>query len=139
VTTSLLCLVLFTLWPIVLVLAIGAVRVSQVLTGKKPPNGFPSGTQHGSDWYWRLNRAHVNTLESLPVFASLVLTAAVLHLDDPAFATLATTVVAARAGQTLAHVFGGGNMHVNVRFTFFVVQLTCFLWMGLKLATALHA
>ena len=52
---------------IVLVTAIGAFRVLQVLTRKKAANEFPSGTPHGGDLYWRLNRAHMNTAENLPL------------------------------------------------------------------------
>jgi uncharacterized MAPEG superfamily protein len=133
----LLCLVAFALWPVVLVLGIGAFRVPQVLMGKAAANSFPSGTPHGGDLYWRLNRAHMNALESLPVFAALVLTAVVSQTVTPSFERLAMITVGARVAQSIVHVSGNSNMHVNVRFTFFVVQLACFVLMGLGLATAL--
>jgi hypothetical protein len=62
----LLCLVGYALWAILLVLYVGGQRAFQVVTGKKAPNAFPSGVQHGSDAYWRANRAHINATENLP-------------------------------------------------------------------------
>lgn len=135
--TPLLSLVAFALWPVVLVLAIGAFRIPKVLMGKVAANSFPSGTPHGGDLYWRLNRAHMNALESLPVFASLVLTAVVAQTVTPAFERLCLIAVAARVAQSIVHVSGNSNMHVNVRFTFFVVQLGCFIMMGASIASVL--
>lgn len=71
-TRPLLCLLAFAGWALFLVLCIAAARVSQVLTGKKKPNEFPSGVPHGGDRYWRLNRAHLNTVENLPIFGAIV-------------------------------------------------------------------
>lgn len=137
--TALLCLLAFALWPVLLVTAIGAFRVSQVLARKVAPNGFPSGTPHGGDLYWRLNRAHINALESLPVFAAIVLAGALAHVDAPTFDTLAEVAVGARIGQSLVHVAGSTNHHVNVRFSFFVTQLVCFVLMAARVAGALGA
>jgi uncharacterized MAPEG superfamily protein len=75
-------LVLHAAWVLVLVLAIGAWRMGQVFAGQKKANEFPSGTQHGSDAYWRLNRAHMNTVENLPTFAALVLGALCARCAD---------------------------------------------------------
>lgn len=135
----LLCLLAFALWPIVLVTGIGVFRISQVLTGKVAPNAFPSGTKHGSDFYWRFNRAHMNSLESLPIFGAIVLVGVVAHATNPTFDHLAVAAVGARAAQSIAHVSGNSNMHVNVRFTFFLVQLVCFVWMAAIAASAITA
>jgi uncharacterized MAPEG superfamily protein len=101
--------------------------VGKVLTGKAQPNQFPSGVPHGSDAYWRLNRAHMNCVESLPVFASLVLVATVAGLRLPVLDTAARIVLAARVGQSLAHLSSGSNLAVNVRFAFFIVQVGCYV------------
>jgi hypothetical protein len=66
-----------------------------------------------------------------------VLTGVVANATTPMFDNMAITVVGARVAQSIVHVSGNTNMHVNVRFTFFVVQIACFVWMGLILATAL--
>jgi uncharacterized MAPEG superfamily protein len=133
----LLSLVGFAVWAVFLVLSIGAYRVTQVLLRQVPPNGFPSGTPHGGDRYWRLNRAHVNTLESLPIFGALVLSAVLAGVQGPLVDQLAMTVLGARIGQSTAHVAGGSNLHVNVRFAFFAVQIVCFLWLAILIALAL--
>ncbi|MCP4808584.1 MAG: MAPEG family protein [Proteobacteria bacterium] len=118
-------LICFALWAPLLVLAVGGHRVLQVLKGNKKPNGFNSGTQHGPDWYWRLNRAHMNTVENLPVFAALVLAGAVLGLDGD-FTTVAWVAFGARVGQSFFHVLSGRSLVVNIRFTHFLVQLICY-------------
>jgi uncharacterized MAPEG superfamily protein len=133
-TTPLLCVLGFAGWAVLLVVAVGSARALQVLTGEASANSFPSGTQHGGDAYWRLNRAHLNTLESLPIFATVVLVAAVAQVSDPAIDRAAVVALGARVGQSLTHIAGGSNMHVNVRFAFFLVQLASFVEIGLRAA-----
>lgn len=116
-------LVLHAAWVLVLVLAIGLWRVSQVLAGQKKVNEFPSGTQHGSDAYWRLNRAHMNTIENLPTFAALVLAGVYLQVQDLAFQVLPTLVLYARIVQTVIHVASGSALGVSLRFAAYVVQV----------------
>lgn len=124
-TTPLWCLLGFVAWTLVLLLAIAVVRVGAVLSGRKKANEFASGVPHGGDAYWRLNRAHLNCLENLPIFATVVLVAAVAGVREPHLDTLARTYLGARVGQSIAHVSSGSVMAVNVRFTFFVVQVAC--------------
>ena len=128
-TTPLWCLVGFVAWTLVLLLAIAFTRVGAVLTGAKKANEFPSGVPHGGDAYWRLNRAHMNCLENLPIFGALVLVAAVAGLRAPLLDTVAKTYLAARIGQSVTHVVSGSVIAVNVRFTFFLVQVACLIWM----------
>ena len=130
-TASLYSLMGFVFWTIILLLGIGGIRVSQVMAGKTAPNAFPSGVPHGSEFYWRLNRAHANCLENLPLFAAVVLTAYVAGIHAPIIDTLSRVVVFARIGQSLAHLSSGSNMAVNVRFSFFLVQVASIIWMGL--------
>jgi uncharacterized MAPEG superfamily protein len=126
-TTPLWCLLGFILWTLLLLTGIGVARVSQVVAGSAQPNSFTSGVPHGSDSYWRLNRAHMNCLENLPLFAAVVLTAAVLGINNSTLDTLAVVFLLARIGQTTAHLSSGGVMAVNVRFTFFLTQIGCIL------------
>ena len=126
-TTPLWCLVGFVVWTLVLLLAIAGVRVGAVLRGEKRANEFPSGVPHGGDAYWRLNRAHLNCLENLPIFASVVLVATVAGIRAAALDTLARTYLAARIGQSITHVSSGGIIAVNVRFAFFAVQVACLI------------
>jgi uncharacterized MAPEG superfamily protein len=126
-TIPLWCLLGFVVWTLVLLLGIAVVRVGAVLRGEKRANEFPSGVPHGGDAYWRLNRAHMNCLENLPIFASVVLVAAIAGVREPLLDTLARTFLGARVGQSIAHVASGGVVAVNVRFAFFVIQIACVL------------
>jgi len=124
-TTPLWCLLGFVAWTLCLLLAIGAARVFQVLAGKAQATDFTAGVPHGSDAYWRLNRAHLNCLENLPLFATVVLIATVVGIQTAALDTLARVFLAARIGQSLAHLSSGSALAVNVRFGFFLVQFFC--------------
>jgi uncharacterized MAPEG superfamily protein len=129
----------FAAWAIVLVLGVGLVRVTQVLLGRAPANGFPSGTPHGSDAYWRLNRAHINAVENLPIFASIVLGGAALGVSSERLCVLAEATLALRVAQSIFHVASGRSTGVGLRFTAYVGQLACFVWMiveTLRLATS---
>ena len=134
-TTPLYALMGFVFWTVFIVLAIGLVRVAQVASGKTAVNGFPSGQPHGSDAYWRMNRAHMNCVENLPLFAAVVLAGHVTGLTAGTFATLSQVYIIARVAQSIIHVASGSAMAVNLRFTCFVVQVGCLLSMATTIVT----
>lgn len=119
----------YVFWAVILALAVVGTRAVKVLGGH-PVTEFPAGVPHGSDAYWRLNRAHLNTLENLPMFAAVVLAGVVSGESSDLFATLARVCVFARVGQSLVHLSSGSAMAINVRVTLFLVQLTCIAWMA---------
>jgi len=129
VTTPLWCLLGFATWAIVLVVSIASVRAFRVLGGAQAANSFASGTQHGGDRYWRLNRAHMNTLENLPIFGAIVVVGTLAGLREGAFATAAIVVVCARVVQSCIHIASNTNLAVNLRFTAFLAQLGAFAFM----------
>ena len=135
-TTPLWCLLGFVAWTLFLLTLIGVARVSKVLTGAAQPNQFPAGVPHGSDAYWRLNRAHLNCLENLPLFASVVLIATVAGIRSGTLDVLARIVLGARIGQSLAHLSSGGNVAVNVRFAFFLTQVVCLVLFAVTIVRA---
>lgn len=125
-TTPLLCLIFFAAWTLALVtFGIGAPRVTAVLRGQAKSNAFPSDRPHGTDRYQRTMRAHANCVENLPVFGAVVLAAHAAGFDSATFSHLAVVYVTARVGQTVAHISSGRARVVNIRFSFFVVQLIC--------------
>ena len=130
-TIALWCLVGWCCWAVALVLTVGTARVAQVLTGTKRANEFTSGVPHGGDRYWRLNRAHMNTLENLPVIAALTLVATLRHVDVDTFCMIA---LGARVCQSLIHIASNHVMAVNLRFTAFVVQLASYVAIIVRLA-----
>lgn len=136
-TIPLYCLLFFALWTIGLVIfGLGPYRVGRVISRTAPPSAFPADTPHGPDWYRRLMRAHANCVENLPVFGAVVLTAAVAGVQSPLFDTLAIVYVTARVGQSSTHIASGSNQAINVRFSFFLVQLGCVITMAILAATA---
>ena len=130
VPTALIALILYALWAMLLVLSVGAVRVGQVVRGQAHPASFTPGVPHGPEPYWRLNRAHMNTIENLPIFATVVLTGWAAGAIDPVFNILAVVVVSARAVQSLIHISSGAVQAINLRFTAFAVQIVCQFWMA---------
>ena len=126
-TTPLWCLLGFVAWTLVLLVGIAVARTAAVLGGQKKANEFPSGVPHGGDAYWRLNRAHMNCLENIPLFATVVLVATVADIHVALLDTLARVYLGARVGQSITHVSSGSVMAVNVRFTFFLVQVACLI------------
>lgn len=136
-TPPLTCLLLFVLWTILLLLSVGASRVWQIARGGKKPSDFPGDVPHGGDAYRRLNRAHLNCVENLPLFAAVVLAAAVLGVDNGWLDRLAVVSVVARVGQSTTHILSGSNRAVQVRFSFFGIQVLCLL--AMLAITASHA
>ena len=122
----------YAAWAVFLAVALATWRSTLVLLGRASPNSFPGGIQHGTAAYWRLNRAHMNTLENLAIMATVVLagTQTGVAASDPRFATLAQAALATRVVQSLIHFVSGSSPAVLLRFTAFLAQLVCFVAMG---------
>jgi uncharacterized MAPEG superfamily protein len=119
----------YVFWAVILAISLVITRAVLVVRGH-PVTEFTAGVPHGSDAYWRLNRAHLNTLENLPMFAAVVLAGVVSGEGSDTFATLARVCVFARIGQSLVHLSSGSEMAINIRVTFFLTQIVCIAWMA---------
>ncbi|HPL79405.1 MAG TPA: MAPEG family protein [Burkholderiaceae bacterium] len=131
--TALQTLLGFAAWTLLLIAGVFLYRGMRFLTGT-PINHWPRGNKPADDapFVKRLEDAHANCLENLPVFAVIVLVAAALgRLAD--IQALAPWVLYARIGQSLAHLSGTGPVNVFVRASFWSVQLALFGWMLVKL------
>ncbi|TXH91335.1 MAG: MAPEG family protein [Rhodoferax sp.] len=128
--TALQALVGFALWTLALVALVFLYRGLRFLKGT-PINHWPRGNKPADDapFVKRLEDAHANCLENLPVFAVVVLAAAALDKSG-SVNTLAPYVLYARMGQTLAHLWGVGPLQVFVRASFWSAQLALMLWMA---------
>jgi uncharacterized MAPEG superfamily protein len=125
----------FVLWTItVLVIGIGTPRVHAILTRRAAPKSFLADAPHGSDRYRRTMRAHMNCVENLPLYASLVLMARLIELQSQPFQLLAAAVLPARIAQSVIHIASGTNRAVVARFCFFCVQLACMACMAYLIA-----
>jgi uncharacterized MAPEG superfamily protein len=133
---SIVALVLYALWAIALVLMVAADRVLMVIRGEAKANSFTPGVPHGSDSYWRINRAHLNTVENLPIFAAIVLSGWVVGMETASFNRLAIVVVVARIVQSAIHIASGSVVAITFRFTALAVQLICEIWMAILVLRA---
>ncbi|HEY1612970.1 MAG TPA: MAPEG family protein [Rhizomicrobium sp.] len=124
-------LIFYALWAIALVLMVAADRTLLVLRGQAKIDSFTPGAPHGSDSYWRINRAHINTVENLPVFAAIVLSGWVVGQETLMFGRLATIVVVARIVQSLVHIASGKPRAIQLRFAALAVQIACEIWMAM--------
>lgn len=131
--TPLQALIGFAAWTWLLIVAVFLYRGLRFVTGT-PINSWPRGAKLASDpsLVKRLEDAHANCLENLPVFAVIVLAAAAMGRLE-AIAALAPWVLYARLGQSLVHLTGVGPLQVLVRASFWSVQLVLFAWMFTKL------
>lgn len=131
--TAIQALLGFATWTALLVLGVFLYRGLRFVTGT-PINSWPRGVKTTGDSALvnRLQDAHANCLENLPVFAVIVLGAAATGRLDT-IAALAPWVLYARIGQSLTHLTGVGQLHVLLRATFWSAQLGLMLWMLFKL------
>jgi len=67
--------------------------------------GYPENPRPQSAWARRLMKAHVNAVENLAVFATLVLVAHALGLSNSAIATASLVYFWARVVHALAYTF----------------------------------
>jgi uncharacterized MAPEG superfamily protein len=122
----------FAGWFVLLTLILGTYRSALVLGGKKAANAFRADGSDVPGFGQRLTRARDNVYENLPAFAGLVLAASMsgrLDVTNP----LAETVLLARIGQSLTHIFSVSVTAVFVRFTFYLVQLGIWAWWAVRL------
>jgi uncharacterized MAPEG superfamily protein len=119
----------FTTWTLLLLIAtVGAYRWMNILFRKAPVASFRSDRLEGAAWYQRGTRAHANCVENLPVFGVIVFVISALGMHGRTIDTLCLLVLVARICQSLVHLsHAQTDVFVAVRFSFFSVQLACFL------------
>jgi uncharacterized MAPEG superfamily protein len=131
--TALQALLAFTAWTLFLIVTVFLYRGMRFLGGT-PINNWPRGNKPADDapLIKRLEDAHANCLENLPLFAVIVLGAVAMGKLEM-IAPFAPWVLYARMGQTAAHMAGVGKVYVFLRASFWSVQLGLFFWMLAKL------
>ena len=129
----------FAAWTLTLLMAtVGVYRWVKILFSRASIASFRSDGLEGEDWYRRGTRAHANCVENLPVFGAIVLVLAAVGIDSPVVDYLSVAVLVARVCQSLVHVLHvQTDAFVAVRFSFFFVQIVCFL--ALIAAAVMHA
>ncbi|OYU44799.1 MAG: hypothetical protein CFE44_10990 [Burkholderiales bacterium PBB4] len=121
-TPSLVVLLAFASWTLLLVTGIATLRVVLSLTGQRRPNQFLPAGDDVSPFSGRLCRAHANCVENLPTYAALVLVA---HLSGhgAVLEGLAWLFLGARIAQSCIHLTSGRSKAVMLRFSCMAVQI----------------
>jgi uncharacterized MAPEG superfamily protein len=126
----------FAAWTMLtLIGSIGVYRRSHILTGRTSI----------AEWYDNTPRsrrlvstcavpAHMNCVETLPVYGAIVLTLVVTGLTSPFMDGIALTILVTRIGQTLVHiVLPPSNTSASLRFVLFSFQLVGMMTMGIMI------
>lgn len=119
----------FTAWTLLLLMAtVGVYRWTRIIFWNVPVASFRSDRLEGAAWYQRGTRAHANCVENLPVFGAIVFVITTIGLRGSAVDTLCAVVLVARICQSMVHLsHPQTDAFVTARFSFFSVQLACFL------------
>ena len=131
-STSALVLTLFIAWALLLLVVMEILRARLVVTGRVASNQFTPDNATISPFMQRLARAHLNCVESLPIFGGLLVVALLIGrtgATDP----LAPWLLGARIVQSGIHLASTSNAAVNARFAAFVVQMAIALYCAWEL------
>lgn len=112
----------FCLWTLVLAAIMVTGRSLLVLTGRARAHDFPAYQYNPDHFLDRVSRAYLNALETLPLFAALILAAWYTRQLELAISP-ALWILLARIGQSMVHLIGVNHWLVLVRFSFFLIQL----------------
>ncbi len=127
-------LTLFVGWTLLLLIAMEAIRSYLVLSGQVASNTFAPDNEGLSPFMQRIARAHMNCVESLPVFGG-ILAIAVMTSRTAVTDPLALWFVLARVAQSSVHLISTSVLAVNIRFAAFFVQIVMgvyWLWSLLR-------
>ncbi|HZR33989.1 MAG TPA: MAPEG family protein [Nevskia sp.] len=131
--TSLQALIGFTAWTLLLVLIVFSWRGIAILLQGRKADSWTRGKQVDDPGFVRrVEHAHANALENLPLFAVIVLVAQAMGKSAVTDAW-AMYVLYARVAQSLVHMIGVNHWLVMLRATFWSAQLVLFIIMLLGL------
>lgn len=126
--TGVQALIGFAAWTLLLVFVVFNWRFFEVLRGR-PANSWLRGAAAPSPpLVTRVEHAHANCIENLPVFVAIVVAAALLEKLD-AINVAGPFVLYARIAQSLTHLAGTSHWLVFIRANFYAVQLLLFAYM----------
>lgn len=131
-STTLLALLGFICWTLLLLVLMEVIRSKLVLAGQVAANGFNPENSNLSPFMQRLARAHANCLEGLPIFGGLMVVAVIAgksNLTD----SLAYVLLAARLVQSTIHLASTSAAAVTARFAAFTVQICIAIYWAFRL------
>jgi len=119
---SVIAMVVYVSWMILLLGILGSLRAGLTLAGKRAPNSFCPDGSDVSPFSVRLCRTHANCYESFPIIGGLLLLA-IATSSTGITDGLAYYLIGARILQSIVHLISTSNLAVQIRFAFFLVQL----------------
>ena len=123
--TGFIAVLFYVVWMQLLMLAYAFPRVPMALFGDR----------NFADWERaevRVKGAHLNCVENFPLFAAVVVIAALMG-KSPVVDGLAAFILAARVGQSLVHLISTAPAFVLLRATFFLAQVGMIFWVCYQL------
>jgi uncharacterized MAPEG superfamily protein len=115
-SNSMLALLGYCAWILLLLAAIAGLRTTLTLRGIRYANSFAVSGEDVSPFSARLCRAHANCYENLPAFAGIVLVA-VIGGQSSVTDALAFWALGARLCQSTIHLISTRNSAVILRFS----------------------
>ena len=122
----------YAAWTLALVVLVVNYRGLLVFTFQKKADEFPRRGYEPPAFIQRVQDAHTNCVENLPVAAAVLLAAIATGqtaITDP----LACYFLYARLGQSIVHMIAVNHWMVMLRVTFFAAQIGILVWWILKL------
>jgi hypothetical protein len=119
-------------WILVLLLMLAAYRTSLTFGGKKKGLKFAADGSDLPDFGGRLTRVHANAVECFSFICGTMILA--IATDSTAITNgLALVVIAARLLQSAVHLASTSNAAIQVRFVFFLIQFGIVIYWVIKL------
>ena len=124
---------LYIVWTLLLALAYAGYRVPLILIGSKRADHWERG-QPSDDppVLVRAKGAHLNCIENFPLFAAVVVVAALLG-KSAVVDGVAAYVLYARIGQSVVHLIGTSLPLIAIRATLYLIQVALVLYMAWSL------
>jgi uncharacterized MAPEG superfamily protein len=125
--TGMTALMLFAAWTLLLMMGYVTYRTMMVLRGSSAASWTRGSGYDVPAFVKRVENAHANCVENLPVYGAIVLGAYVLGRPGVVDAT-ALWFLAARLGQSIVHIAGVNHVLVLIRATFYTIQVLIMFW-----------
>ncbi len=131
--TGFIAVVLYVAWMQTLTLAYAFPRVPMALFGgRKFADWERAEVNRDPSFMVRAKGAHLNCVENFPLFAAVVVIAALMD-KSPVVDSLAIFILVARVGQSLSHLISTAPAFVLLRATFFLAQVGMIFWICYQL------
>ncbi|HEY8009920.1 MAG TPA: MAPEG family protein [Rudaea sp.] len=126
--TGLTAVLLYAAWTLLLPIVYAGYRVPMILAGKKRGNHWERGQPIDDPAILvRAKSVHLNCLENFPLFAAVVLVAALLG-KSPVVDSVAAYILYARIGQGVVHLIGTSLPLILVRGALYLFQVALILY-----------